>query len=107
MCPFVYSGNENSENGLNSLFLENKDYLPFSFVQLGIVFVHSGRCFCTFTLDFVQMPNGFCTVGLSNCTVGFLVRLVQVYVHLVSFLVHLATHNVHMPCYLVQMGVKT
>lgn len=78
----VYVGNEISENGLNRFFLDLEDYLPFSLVQLGMVFVHSDLIFCTFHSHFVQMLKGivqlvytfvqllFCTVGSICCTFG-------------------------------------
>ena len=83
-------GSENNENGLNLFFLDLKDYLPFSFVQLGMVLVHSAPCFCTFHFIFVQMLQVFvhlvkvivhllictfgsicCTFGLYFCTLGY------------------------------------
>ena len=81
-CMSVYVGNENSENGLNRFFFDLEDYLPFSLVQLGMVFVHSDPIFCTFHFLFVQMLKGivqlvnvfvqllFCTVGSICCTFG-------------------------------------
>ena len=77
---YVYNENENIENGLNPLFFNLKMYLPFSFVQLGMVSVHSGSSFCTFRFIFVQKVRQFvhlvytfvqllfCTVGSICCT---------------------------------------
>lgn len=74
--------NEKYENGSLSFFFEKKNYLPFSFVQLGMVSVHSDPNFCTFTLHFVQMLGKivqllkvfvqlhFCTIGYVCCTFG-------------------------------------
>ena len=107
MCLFVYGGNENIENGLNAFFFEKKDYLPFSFVQLGMFIVHSGKGFCTFNLHFSQIPYGFCTVGLLFRTLAFYVRLVMLCVLMGAFTVHLATHTVHLDYTYVQMDVKT
>lgn len=82
--------NENIENGLEVLFLDLESSLPFSFVHLPMVSVHSGHCFCTFDVIFVQKPHDFsqlvavfvqlllctigsvcCTFGLYFCTIGF------------------------------------
>ena len=81
MCLYIV-GNEKYENGSLSFFLEKEFYLPFSLVQLDMVFVHSGPSFCTFTLHFVQklkqivqlvrvfVQLHFCTVGYVCCTIG-------------------------------------
>ena len=74
--------NEKYENGSLTFFLEKGFYLPFSFVQLGMVSVHSDHCFCTFPLHFVQklkqivhlvgwfVQLHFCTIGYVCCTIG-------------------------------------
>ena len=100
MCPYVYIGNENKENGLNSFFLEKEVFLPFSFVRLGMVLVHSPTVSCTVRPKISQMPYGFCTVGLSFCAVGYNVRLPLFLVHLVAYIVQLVY-------YYVQMDVET
>jgi hypothetical protein len=81
-CVYLYGENEKYENGSLVSFLEKEFSLPFSFVQLGMVSVHSAPCFCTFTLHFVQMLKHivhlvecfvqllFCTVGYVCCTIG-------------------------------------
>ena len=104
MCSFVYSGNENIENGLNAFFWGKGAFLPFSFVHLGMVIVHPGRCFCTVNPYFLQMPIGFSTVGLLCCTLDFRVHLHILCVLMGTLTVHLATHIVQMVNYLVQMG---
>lgn len=107
------SENQKSENGLKSFFLEKKDYLPFSYVQLVKVSVHSGRCFCTFTCEFVLLPICACAVGYVVCTLAFyvhlaclFVRLVRYVVHLVKVLVHLVKHYVQLPWLPVHLDVK-
>ena len=74
--------NEKYENGSLNFFFEKEFSLPFSLVQLGMVSVHSGPIFCTFTLHFVQklkqivhlvsvfVQLHFCTVGYVCCTIG-------------------------------------
>ena len=88
-CVYLYGENEKYENGLNRFFFDLEDYLPFSFVQLVRVFVHSDPVFCTFGFIFVQMVKHFvqlvkvfvqllfctlgsicCTIGLYFCTIG-------------------------------------
>lgn len=103
MCSFVYIENENIENGLNVLFLEKEVYLPFSFVQLGMVNVHSDSGFCTVNFHFLQMPTGFCTFGLLFCTLDFLVHLHILCVLMGAFIVRLVTHTVQLVNYYVQM----
>lgn len=107
------SENQKYENGLKSFFLEKKDYMPFSYVQLVKVSVHSGRCFCTFTCEFVLLPICGCAVGYVVCTLAFyvhlaclFVRLVRCVVHLVKVLVHLVKHYVQLPWLPVHLDVK-
>lgn len=81
MCLCIVE-NEKYENGSLSFFFEKEFSLPFSFVQLGMVSVHSGPNFCTFTLHFVQKLKQivhlvrlfvhlhFCIIGYVCCTIG-------------------------------------
>lgn len=95
----MYTENEISENGLNHFFLDLEDYLPFSLVQLGRVFVHSDLIFCTFHFIFVQMLKGivqlvsifvqllFCTVGSICCTFGLYFCTIGCLICTVGFLI--------------------
>ena len=96
ICVFgcVYMYTENIENGLKSFFDEMEDYLPFFFVRLVKVSVHSDSVSCTFTSHFSQMPLCFGTFGLVYCTIGFLVRLVLLSVLLAYHYVQLVAHTV-------------
>ena len=102
MCVRV-SENQKFKNGLKSFILKNKDSLPFSYVHLVKVFVHSGRCLCTFTCDSVLLSIGGCAVGYLFCTVAFYVQLVQVSVHLPLSIVHLVRCLVQLVNYTVQL----
>lgn len=109
MCMFtcVYMCEEIIENGLKSFFDEKEVYLPFFFVRLVRVSVHSGAVSCTFSSQISQMPLCFGTVGLVSCTIGFLVRLVILSVLLAYLCVQLVTHIVQMVKHSVQMDVIT
>ena len=107
MFACVYRCEEIIENGLKSFFDEKEVYLPFFFVRLVRVSVHSGAVSCTFSSQISQMPLCFGTVGLVSCTIGFLVRLVILSVLLAYFYVQLVTHTVQMGRHPVQMEVIT
>ena len=107
MCAYVYMYEENIENGLKSFFDEKEVYLPFFFVRLVRVSVHSGAVSCTFSSHISQMPLCFGTFGWVSCTIGFLVRLVLLSVRLVNLCVHMATHTVQLVKHPVQMEVIT
>lgn len=100
------SENQKVKNGLKSLFFEKKTYLPFSYVQLVMVPVHSDRSSCTFTCDSVHLPLWFGTFGYHVCTLAFLVQLVNVIVHLSLCIVQLVNLIVHLLLFPVQMDVK-
>ena len=100
---YAYSENEKYENGSNLLFLDLEDYLPFSFVQLGRVFVHSDPIFCTFGFIFVQKVKQFVQLVNDSVQLHF-VHLVLSVVHLVYTFVHLVLSAVHLVVSYVQMG---
>lgn len=92
MCVCICE-TQNIENALNPFILRMGDCELFSFVQLGMVHVHSDPIFCTEGADFVQKPFCFvhlvidfvhlqlctvgsllCTLGLPNCTIALTIR---------------------------------
>lgn len=84
------SENENIENGLKCSFFEKGLSLPFSFVHLPNIHVHSGKCFCTFTMKSVHSLLDF-------------VHLVMSFVHLQC--VQLVTYYVQLAIVSVQLGL--